>query len=190
MQAKSSVRIVLSGALLILMACAALFASACGPNHEQAIRDALTDELDTIKNMDESFVSKLASDSSMTELEDFGIDPTEFVTAYLSGFDYRIDDVAVDGSNATATVVLTTKSFSEFSDSLNTALEGLLNDEATYSLSEEDLYAKVGQTVMDSINGLSVHENDPIQITYELIDNTWTPSAESQTLIENALLSN
>lgn len=189
-QSKSSLRSLIFGALLILLASAALFATSCGPNHEQVIRDQLTSELDSIKNLDESFTSTFASDPSMTELEEFGIDTNEFIAAYLGGFDYRIDDVTVDGDTATATVVLTTKSFSEFNDAVTASLDSLLNDESVYNLSQDELYARLGQAMMDAINSLPTHENEPLQITYELIDNTWTPTADSASAVENALISN
>ena len=50
---------------LAAVCCSLVFASAaltaCGPDHEQAIRDALTQELDTIKNLDEGFINEVAS---------------------------------------------------------------------------------------------------------------------------------
>ena len=189
-QSKSSLRTVVFGALLILLASTALFATSCGPNHEQAIRDQLTSKLESIKNLDESYTSAFASDPSMTELEEFGIDTNELIAAYLGGFDYRIDDVTVDGDTATATVVLTTKSFSEFNDAVTASLDNLLNDESVYNLSQDELYARLGQAMMDAINSLPTHENEPLQITYELIDNTWTPTADSASAVESALISN
>lgn len=169
---------------------AGMFATSCGPDHEQAIRDALTQELDTIKNLDESFVNEIASQEGISDLQEFGIDPNEFITAYLSGFDYTIDEIAVDDETANATVTLSVKSFNEFNNSLSSALEGLLADESLASLSEEDLYARVGQTVMDTINGMQPRQIEPLTITYTLVDNQWTPTAESQTAIDNALMSN
>lgn len=176
------------------LCCALVFAggalAACGPDHEQAIRDALTQELDSIKNLDDSFLSDLASDPDIAELSEFGIDPTEFFTAYLAGFDYRIDDVTVDGETATATVVLTIKSFSQFNDAITANLDALVTDESLATMSEEELYSTVGQTVMDTLNSLEPVENAPITVTYELVDNTWTPTVDSQAELESALMAN
>ena len=183
-------RLVMLAVLGVSLAFGSLTLTACGPDHEQAIRDALTEELESIKNLDESFLSDLSSDPSIAELQEFGIDPNEFFKAYLSGFDYRIDDETVDGDTATATVVLTTKSFSQFNDDLTASFEALLADESLATLSEEDLYARIGQSVMDTVNNLPIVENAPVTVTYELVDNTWTPTEESQTSLENALMSN
>lgn len=162
--------------------------SACGPDHEQAIRDSLTQELDSIKNLDEAFVADLESASGVSALEEFGIDPKEFFTSYLSGFDYTIDEVAVDGETASATVTLTTKSYTELNDAIQSNLDALVSDDSLYTLSEEEVYAKIGQTVMDTIDGLSPVQTEPITIAYELIDRTWTPTEESQAAIDEALM--
>ena len=171
---------------ILAFAGAALYA--CGPDHEQAIRDSLTQELDSIKNLDESFVSDLESASGVSDLEEFGIDPKEFFTSYLSGFDYTIDEVAVDGETASATVTLTAKSYTEFNDAIQSNLDALVSDDSLYTLSEEEVYSRIGQTVMDTIDGLSPVQTAPITISYELIDNTWTPTEESQAAIDEALM--
>ncbi len=177
---------------LAAVCCSLVFASAalaaCGPDHEQAIRDALTQELDTIKNLDESFISEISSQDEVAGLEEFGIDPNEFFKSYLSGFDYSIDDVTVDGETATATVTLTIKSFNGFNEALTAAMDTLLADDSLVELSEEDLYARIGQSVMDTVNGLEPQQIEPLTIAYELVDNEWTPTSESQTQLDNALM--
>lgn len=164
--------------------------SSCGENAEQLITDSLTQELDSIKNMDETFMNELSSDPSMQELEQFGIDINEFFASYLNGFDYRIEDVTVDGETANATVVLTTKSFNEFSTALETSLGELLQSADLATMSEEQIYSAVGEKVMAAIDSLTPQETDPIQITYELVDNTWTPTDDSSASIESAILGN
>lgn len=174
--------------LTCLLACG--FLASCGQDNEKLIRDALTEELDDIKNLDPAYIEELTSDASIGQLETYGIDPEEFVTSYLGGFDYRIEDVTVDGKTATATVVLTTKSFSQFNDALNEAADELLADESIYSLSMDEIYDRIGQVVMDTVDNLPTNETDPLTLNYELIDNTWTPTAESQSMLQAALMSN
>ncbi len=188
--ASLSARIIALAALCCSLVFSGAALAGCGPDHEQTIRDALTQELDSIKNLDESFMSDLSSEPEVAALSEFGIDPTEFFTSYLAGFDYRIDEVVVDGETANATVTLTTKSFTEFTENLNQSLEAMLADDSLAGLSEEELYAKIGQTVLDTLNSLTPVENAPVTLTYELIDNTWTPTADSQALLESSLMSN
>lgn len=191
MVASSKISRVFTAAFVVLcLAFAGGVLSACGPDHEQAIRDALTEELDSIKNLDEAYLADLTADESVAELEDFGIDPTEFFKSYLSGFDYRIEDVTVNGDTADATVVLTIKSFNEFNTAIDNALNQLLEDESVYTMSESDLYGTVGDTIMEAVNGLTPVENDPITVTYELIDNTWTPTDDSMANLEASLMAN
>ena len=170
---------------LAALCCSLVFASAaltaCGPDHEQAIRDALTQELDTIKNLDEGFINEIASQDEVAN-------PNEFFKSYLSGFDYSIGDVTVDGETATATVTLTLKSFNEFNESLTAAMDSLLADDSLVNLSEEDLYTRIGQSVMDAVNTLEPKQIEPLTITYELVDNEWTPTSDSQTQLDNALM--
>ena len=101
---------------------------------------------------------------------------------------YSIGDVTVDGETATATVTLTLKSFNEFNESLTAAMDSLLADDSLVSLSEEDLYTRIGQSVMDAVNTLEPKQIEPLTITYELVDNEWTPTSDSQTQLDNALM--
>ena len=43
---------------------------------------------------------------------------------------------------------------------------------------------------MDVLDGLPTNETDPLTLDYELIDKTWTPTAESQSMLESSLMSN
>lgn len=191
MVASGKISHVLAAAFVALcLALAGGVLSACGPDHEQAIRDALTQELDSIKNLDEEFMAELSADENIASLEEFGIDPTEFFKSYLSGFDYRIESVTVNGETADATVVLTIKSFNEFNTAINDALTQLLEDESVYTMSEDELYGTIGDTVMGAVDGLTPVENEPITVTYELIDNTWTPTSDSMSNLESALMAN
>lgn len=172
-----------------VLAVMAVTVSACGPDHEQAIRDALTQELDQIKNVDDAYIQELSADAGIEELADLGIDPAEFFRSFLSGFEYVIDDVVVEEETATATVTLSMKSFTEFSSSLESQVAEMLQDESIASMSEEDVYKALGERVMTSLDSLQVTQMDPITISYQLIDGSWTPTEESTQSIESAMLS-
>lgn len=187
-KANPETRIVAALALVFsALLCAGALAS-CGQDNEQLIRDSLTEELDSIKNLDQTYIDELSSEASMQDLEEFGIDPDEFFKSYLSGFDYEIQDVNVDGDTASATVVLTVKSFSEFENQLDAAAQEILNSVDIQSMTLDDVYALVGQKVMEITDNLPTAQTSPIQIDYELIDNVWTPTDASQQDLETALM--
>lgn len=190
MLATKPLRIVLVSVCSVLLVLAGIALSSCGPNHEQAIRDSLTQELESIKNLEESYLSQLTSDSDVSELSQFGIDPNEFFKQLLDGFDYQIQSVTVDGETADATVVISMKSMSDFAANLEQSMQDLLADESLTSLSEDEIYAKVGESIMNDVTELPVTQFDPVTITYQLTDDTWTPTEDSMKNLETAMLGN
>ena len=82
-----------------------------GASDEEAIRASLASELDSIKNIDDAFVNEFSESIDMSQLSVYGIDGVEFMKSYLSGFDYAIDSINVDGDSATAQITLTCKSY-------------------------------------------------------------------------------
>lgn len=54
-----------------------------GPSDEEVIRKSLTEELDQIKNMDDAFMTEMATDMDVDELATYGIDGVEFMKTYL-----------------------------------------------------------------------------------------------------------
>ncbi len=173
-----------------LLAVGAMALTGCGQNSEEVVRDGVAAELDKLKNLDDETLQLLASESGASSLATYGIDAEEFVTSYLSGFDYRIDDVTVDGNNATATVVLTCKSFSEYTKGLEDATDAMTKDESVLSMSSDELNNKIGETVMNTIAEVPTAETDPIELTFTLEGNEWTPTSATEQAIATALFSN
>ena len=95
------------------------------------MRQGVADELERLKTHDEALLDELAADSGVDQLATYGIDAKSFIAAYLDGFDYRIDEVKVDGDSATATVVLTCKKFDAFAQALTEATTALAEDGQT-----------------------------------------------------------
>ncbi|MFR5091755.1 MAG: hypothetical protein ACLTDR_06805 [Adlercreutzia equolifaciens] len=71
-----------------------------GTSDEDAIRASLASELDSIKDIDDAFVNEFSESIDMSQLSVYGIDGVEFMKSYLSGFDYAIDSINVDGDKA------------------------------------------------------------------------------------------
>lgn len=178
--------------ILAACSCALLVVGAttlvgCGPSTEETIRNGLTQEFEQIKSLDENVLAELSSSAETEDLAAYGIDPKEFFTAYLTGFDYRIDNVAVSGDKATATVAITCKSYTDYFDAFTAAVNASLEDGSVANLSDEELNAFIGQIVMDTLNNLTPHETAPFDITYERVNGIWSPTAEGSAAIEAAL---
>ena len=112
----------------VALSVGALSLGACGPSAEEVVRQGVADELERLKTHDEALLDELAADSGVDQLATYGIDAKSFIAAYLDGFDYRIDEVKVDGDSATATVVLTCKKFDAFAQALTETTTELAED--------------------------------------------------------------
>ena len=129
--AKNPAKRVLAMALTAVLAMGAMFALAgCGPNDEQAIRDGITQQLDILKNPTKETIEPLlgeADETTMKQLETYGVDLYELIGHAFRGFDYTIGDIKVDGNNATADLTITTIDISKTSQA---ALESISKDPA------------------------------------------------------------
>ena len=78
---------------------------------ERNVRDAVTRMLDAIKNPSregmEPYLSNLDSNTK-AQLDAYGIDMYDFIEHIFKHFDYAIDDVQIDGNNATVKLTITT----------------------------------------------------------------------------------
>lgn len=177
-----------AAALLLVFSAGALFG--CGQSDEDAIREALTSELDSIKSQDEAFLSNMAADMDVDDFTTYGIDPQEFITKYLTGFDYTIDSITVDGESATAVVTLTCKSFSSYNAAVTAAADDALATKDISSMNQSELNALVGEIMLSALDNIEPVATDPVNIEYTLEGNTWTPTAASEQAITAAMLAN
>lgn len=87
----------------------------------------------------------------MSQLSVYGIDGVEFMKSYLSGFDYTIDSINVDGDSATAQITLTCKSYTGYLQALQTAVDEVTADpDALAALSNDEINQKIGEIVIGS----------------------------------------
>lgn len=174
----------------VVLTCGAVALTGCGPSAEDVVRQGVSDELERLKTHDPAMIEELAADASAKDLSAYGIDPQEFVASYLDGFDYRIDDVAVDGDTATATVVLTCKKFDVFAEKLMEASAALALDEEVAALQGDELNAKIGATVLEVLASVEPAETEPVELPFTLKDNTWSPASGAEAALSSALFAN
>ena len=161
----------------VALSVGALSLGACGPSAEEVVRQGVADELERLKTNDEALLDELAADSGVDQLATYGIDAKSFIAAYLDGFDYRIDEVKVDGDSATATVVLTCKKFDAFAQALTETTTELAEDEQTAELDADQINEKVGQLVLEALGSVEPTESNPVELPFTRTDNAWGPAS-------------
>ena len=149
----------------VVLSVGALSLGACGPSAEEVVRQG---------------VDQLAT---------YGIDAKSFIAAYLDGFDYRIDEVKVDGDSATATVVLTCKKFDAFAQALTEATTALAEDGQTAELDADQINEKVGQLVLEALGSVEPTESNPVELPFTRTDNAWGPASGAEQALSTALFS-
>ena len=159
----------------VALSVGALSLGACGPSAEEVVRQGVADEL--------------AADSGVDQLATYGIDAKSFIAAYLDGFDYRIDEVKVDGDSATATVVLTCKKFDAFAQALTEATTALAEDGQTAELDADQINEKVGQLVLEALGSVEPTESNPVELPFTRTDNAWGPASGAEQALSTALFS-
>ena len=135
------------------------------------------------------YQQNLAADSGVDQLATYGIDAKSFIAAYLDGFDYRIDEVKVDGDSATATVVLTCKKFDAFAQALTEATTALAEDGQTAELDADQINEKVGQLVLEALGSVEPTESNPVELPFTRTDNAWGPASGAEQALSTALFS-
>lgn len=179
-------------AVLALSLCLAPL-SGCSSQQDdsEVIRQSLSSELDSIKNLDDSFMNEFAESINMSQLSMYGIDGVAFMKSYLDGFDYTIDNIQVDGDTATAQITLTCKSYTGYQQALTEAVTKITeNPEELAGLSNEDINKKIGEIVTGSLDGIELKATEPITITYTKVNDTWEPASSTSGDISAALMTN
>lgn len=177
-------------ATALLAFSAVAFVGCGGESDEDLIRGALTEELETIKTLDDATIAQMTGTMNTSTFATYGIDPSEFMKTYLEGFDYSIDSVTVDGDTAKATVTLTCKSFSAYESTLEANTKKAIETQDVASMNQTQINELVGKIMMDSLKEVQPVACDPITIEYTNADGAWTPTAASEQAISTALLTN
>lgn len=167
----------------VLMAVTLVGATGCANSaNENVIRTSLAEELDAYKNHDASVVSQIRMQNA-AELAMLGIDGEKYANALLEGFDYSIEDVKVDGDNATVTLVLTQKYLDE--DEAEAVIGALADDPAFLSLSYSERQAAISDKIFEYIESVPAAPQDPVTLNLVLKDKVWDLAPESAATVQN-----
>ena len=162
--------------------------TACGgKSNEDVIREGVTADFASVKNFDADSPSEAFGDlSSITEFEQFGITPQEFLGSWLKGFDYKIGDITVDGDNATVKASVTIKSFGDAMTSFQDKVTELSKDPDIQGMSQSEAYEKMGGILMECIDEAPLTTTD-VELPYVLNNNEWGPGADFNSKLGGAL---
>lgn len=160
----------------------------CGPSNEELIMQAVTKKYDAYKNVDDEALTNLVTSLENEGLAELGIDETEFTAAIVDGFDYHVDNIAVEDETATVTITFAGKSYTDLLDSISQITEELANDPSFAELSQDEKRTTVGKMVMDAFHDLEI-KHETIDLNYELVDNDWQEADNREGLrqIDNIL---
>ena len=189
---------VLTRGILTLLVAIMMIAGACSlsgclgsQSDEDIIRAKLTSELDSIKNLDDSFVNEFSESINMSQLSVYGIDGVAFMKSYLDGFDYTLDSITVDGDRATAQITNTCKSYTGYQNALQSAVTAITaNPDEIAALSSDEINQRIGEIVIGSLDGVELAVTEPVTITYTKVDGQWEPASSTSGDIAAALMTN
>lgn len=177
--------------MALLMGCVISAGCTGGKTDEDEINELLSSELDSIKNLEDSFTTDLRESIDMSQLSIYGIDGVEFMKSYLDGFDYNIDSITVDGETAEAQITLMCKSYTDYQTALSNAVKEITdNPDMIASWSESDINQHIGEIVVSSLDGVEVKPTDPIVITYTKQNGKWQAASSTSGDIASALITN
>ena len=160
-----------------------------GPSDEQVIRDQLTSELDTIKNISDESVAAFTEGAGEDAFMEFGISNEQFVTEYFKGFDYSIDSVTVNGDTAEAQITMTSRTMTDFTAVFSAKADELASgDEILTIESEEELNQRLGELIMQIIQDTELKQCGPVTITFTKVDGEWTPDGSASDILSQVLL--
>lgn len=163
--------------LAALMSFSVLFSlTACLPNNEKIIRDALTTELDQFKDPNSEAWETFAKGSA-AEFQAAGIDAQVLIDAWAEGFSYEIGEISVEGDQATVAVTIHCK---QYNDAANNAVTTLMADPTLADLTASEVEKKTRQTIVDELKKLSPKAST-ILTSFALVGNTWTEDSASAT---------
>lgn len=162
--------------------------TACGGNPADQVRSVVTSNFDQVKNLDAEAIEELGNMDELKELETaYGLSSDRVIKAFYGRFDYKVDDVTVDGD--TATVKITSSNVD-----LQKVMEGYMDDLTEFATSEEaeKLVTEGGQqAVQDKVVKLlmGAFEADDVpttegqtELAMERDGDTWTYANDGEVL--------
>lgn len=175
---KKSLRVLaVFGAILISFGVVCGVSACAGRSDEQIVQDLVNAELDKVKNADEAEIEEYLG-TTVDQLAEYGIDPTEVYKAFFGKFDYVDNGATVDGNTATVSLTITNVDVEEAASSFKEQAVEWMSGNDAYSLytSEgwEAVQKKVYDILLESFNAASTKTAELELTVYKDSDGEWS----------------
>ncbi len=181
----------LCASLALVTALALTGCSGTGTDPEEEVRAAIAAEFDAFKNLEGDVIDELAEEMGKAGLDDYGIEADEYIVSMFEGFDYSIDDIAVEGDTATATITVMSKSLDTIAnpdpDAMYEAIADAIMSGEVDPNDNDAVIAWSGAYVMGLLDAVEPTEKT-IELTYTNGDDGWQMEDSSESEIEKIFL--
>ncbi|MCL2889254.1 MAG: hypothetical protein FWE65_02390 [Eggerthellaceae bacterium] len=175
---------------LVLVGALSFCLVSCGKSDVKVIRNALNDELELIKKLDQpALEAMLGTAINNADLKAYGIDRVEFNKAWMGGFDYSVDKVEIDGDSAKASITITCKKLADIKARFDISFKAFATGNEVARMPEAEVTAKTRSLMMEAIAGTSTTTTN-ITLTYVKVDNTWRPGPGTDAELLRAFVGN
>ncbi len=163
--------------------CAGMCLAVAGCSQEQedpteAIRAQLEEGFDYVKtelaDVDQDLLDSMGLDAdTLAAFEQMNLEPAAFVKSLFDGFDYTVGDITIseDGNSAEAAVTMKMKDLAEWAKALEAGATELAASGIT---DENELMAKVGPLMLESLDNVQGMTDIPITIEVKKENGEWT----------------
>lgn len=154
---------------------------------EDEVEAAVEASLDPYKNADPEIIAEQEDNLAALggDVEQLGISTEDFIKAFLTDFDYEVTGVTVDGDQAEATVNITMKSLTDYTEKSTELVTDITsNPEQFAGMSQEDVAKQVGEQMTEIISGLDTETTEDVALAYEKVDGEWVPTEETSELLD------
>lgn len=162
--------------------------SACGPADEQVIREAMADQLDDFKELDPNLLTQLKMQTLReTGYTNIHVNLDDYFRSVYDGFDYSIDEVTVNGSNATMVITLVRKDLSGLEDASERISEEIIADPGYEAMGQDELEELFEEKFFEYLNGLEPVAEAPLTIDLVKTNNQWDMTEEAKERVQEAM---
>lgn len=186
------IAIVAAVAAVVVIVAAVFAFMPSGPSVEELIRSDISGQLDLITDPTSDDYREMIEDIGEDGgLSQFGVSTEDFVASMFDGFSYEITSVEVDeeAGTAVAHVSMTVKSFADIMPRFEELLYELQTDPSVIGLGEDELYARVGELMMQAVDETEAKQSDLDLQYYRDSDGAWEEDDSVADEVASALLS-
>jgi uncharacterized membrane protein len=157
---------------------------------EQEIQSAVIDALSGYKDFNSETLDEFAVEMDLDKLDQFGLTGQTFLKKYFEGFDYSISDININNNQASVSVTVACKDFTEIENAISQNVSKLVEQAQAGKLTSSTMKQSYGDLILDSIDKTNL-KNYSLTLTYSKDDaGIWVPVDNIGIVLAGALLGN